>query len=152
MKSLILLWIGISLSVLTYLATILFELDLFERFVEILTLFEAYEFDEVIIPVLILGFFSTLYVVQLRRETFLEKEKSKIYVATLSSSYHIIQDFLNNMEELRTQMKSISHLDPTYIKDLDKNIKKVIALLDKLSHIEKIDEQVIKKTVGIRFF
>ena len=150
MKSTLLLWIGFVLSLAIYFFTILFDLDLFERVIGFLESVEAYEFDEVIIPLIIFGVFSIVHLNRLRKKAFIDEEKSKIYLAMLSSSFHILRNLLNQIQFFKREAEETPGFSQETITDLDKASKDALDLLENLSHLEKVDEQSIKHSVGTK--
>ncbi len=150
MKQTLLLWVGFTVSLILYVVTVLYELDFFEKFVSLMSMLEIYELDEVVIPLIIFGMFLIIHLIQARNRVLVEEEKSKIYLAMLSSSYHILRNFLNQMQFFKMEAEKTPAFDKQVIRDLDKNVEEALALIEKLGDLEKINEQSIKNSVGTK--
>ncbi len=150
MKKTKLLWIGFALSFSVYLIIVLLDLDLFERIVELVGLLEAYEFDELIIPLIMFGAFSIAYLFQLRKSAHIEEEKSKIYLAMLSSSFHILRNLLNQIQFFKKEAEQTPGFSRETISALDKTTSEALNLLEKLGRLEQVSEQTIKHSVGTK--
>ena len=143
-----LLWIGISVSILLYISAIAFKLEVFEGFVNLMILVEDYEFDEVFFPIVILSVFLIFYAIQIKSE--LEKEKGKIYITTLTTTYQILKNFISQIEELKTEAKQNPQVDTLLIANLEKSIQEALDVLESLKNLKKLEVEEIKKIAGIK--
>ncbi len=64
MKNYKLTLIGIAISAVVFLSTIISDADLFEQLISTLENFERFEVDEFIIPIVILGSFVLFYLIR----------------------------------------------------------------------------------------
>ncbi len=111
---------------------------------------ETYEFDELIFPFLIFCAFCLAYLQKAKKESEMEKEKSKIYVAMLSSSHHILKNFLNQMMIFKVTAQETPNFDPKVLSYFDSITEEALELLDNLSDITSIDEDSINQSVGTK--
>lgn len=148
MKSKLLLWIGISSSIIFYTLAVVFELEIFEGFCELMTLFEAYELDEVVIPLLILNFFLIIYVVRIGRESSSDWKKSDIHLGRLkelSASSEVLATVLDKMHRLKDHATHEPNFDQHWVATLDQYIQDVVTSSDNLKNLQKAEEREIKK-------
>lgn len=141
---------GLLISLLTYMSTVLFDLELFESTVSALHRFEHLEIDELIIPALILLLFSCLDLRRRHREEIIEKEKVKIYKAMLFSTEHILNNFLNEMQIFKLTAEETEGFDQDVLKLYDEVIHEASAQVDSLGSITHINEDAIQKAVKPR--
>ena len=111
-------------------------------------LLEDYEFDEVFFPIVILSVFLIFYTIQIKSE--LEKEKGKIYITTLTTTYQILKNFISQVEELKAEAKQNPQVDTILITNLEKSIQEALDVLENLKHLKKLEVEEIKKIAGIK--
>ncbi|MEP1097451.1 MAG: hypothetical protein ABJG78_20200 [Cyclobacteriaceae bacterium] len=145
-----LIWIGLSISILLYVLTIAFELDLFEKIEQFVRPLERFEVDELIIPVIIFSVFCLLQGFSHVRKARIESEKAKIYTAMLSSTYHILNNLLNQLQLFQMTAKNTAGFDAEVLSKFDEAIDDALGQLEKLSHVSAIDEAAIKASVGTK--
>ncbi|MEO9869486.1 hypothetical protein [Ekhidna sp.] len=150
MKDASLLWIGLCLSVLLFVTVVLFDLDLFEKLVFLMEKLENFEFDEAIIPFFLFSAFSLAHFQKRKRKTETEKQKAKVYIAMLSSAYHILNNFMNQMQIFKVTAQETPEFDQEVLSYYDKIMKEAQELLHNLSTISKIDEDSINESVGTK--
>lgn len=150
MKSKLLLWTGLTTSILFYTLAVFFQLEIFEGFCELMALFEAYELDEIVLPLMILNFFLIIYLVQIRKENEIDSKKSKIHLdrlKELASSKEILGALLTNMSQLKATAIQNSNLDPDWMLQFDKRFEEVEASTHKLALLQEAEEREIKKII-----
>ena len=83
----------------------------------------------------------------IRVEIAAEKDKEKIYLATLSSSQHILNNLLNQLQFIKME---IEHCDTENgaAEHMDTIIQEGSHLMKKLSNIDHVDAQVIRQSVN----
>lgn len=150
MKNQKLIWTGLTISILLYLVTIIFELDLFEKIEQFAREFERFEVDEIIIPLIIFSLFALIQGFTHVKKARIESEKAKIYTAMLSSSYHILNNLLNQMQLFQMTAKATSNFDPDVLSKFDGVIDEATNQIKKLSKISTITEASIKASVGTK--
>jgi len=138
---------GFVLGLGVYVLVVLTEFDLFERLVASMAEVEAYELDEILIPLTIfLGFM----VAEFFRQRFLHlvvEERSKVYRAMLSSSYHVLNNFLNQMQIIKLEAEKSDDFDPEILSLYGKIVEDAQNQLDALSKVTDITEKQIKGSI-----
>ncbi len=139
--------IGLIISISIYLCCILFELDLFEKCIFLLEGLEKFELDEIIIPVFIFFIFLLLNKRRRLKAVKLENEKLKIYKAMLSSSHHILNNFVQQMDLFKITAEETPGFDDEVLSFYEDIINATIDQINSLSNVEKIDESAIRTSV-----
>lgn len=140
--------IGLCVSITIFLATLAGDLDLFERFASLLDEAEAFEIDELVIPVFIFGAFAIWDFAQKRKKAQLELEKVKVYKAMLTSTHHILNNFLNQMQLFRLTAESTPDFDPEVIQFYDQILADTVQQIEALSSITNVDETAIWASIA----
>lgn len=140
--------VGIVLAVGVKLAAVLLQLDLFERLVSALAVLERFEIDEIIIPTFILLVFALLDQVKKQREQKIAREKLAIYTAMLSSTHHILNNFLHQMQLFKITARNTPGFDPKILSLYDVVIEGASAQIDALGKITDINEASIRASVA----
>ncbi|MEM7584476.1 MAG: hypothetical protein AAF560_13895 [Acidobacteriota bacterium] len=139
--------IGLGIAVSALLLTVIFDLDLFERSVGLLEALERYEVDELVIPLLIFLVFALLDQIKNRRSHAVELEKVKIYRAMLTSTHHILNNFLNQMRLFQLTAKDTPGFDPEVLAFYERIVEDASTQIEALGSITEIDEVSIKRSV-----
>jgi len=139
--------IGLVLSGSIYLFCIVLELDLFEKSIILLEGLEKFELDEIIIPVFVFFVFLLLNKRRRLKAIKLENEKLKIYKAMLSSSHHILNNFLQQMNLFKITAEETPGFDNEVLLCYEEIIEATVAQIDSLSNLDKIDESTIRTSV-----
>jgi len=135
------------ISGFVYFSTIFLELDLFEQVLAFLSSIEQFEFDEFIIPILI---FSVFMVFDMRRRVKkikLENAKLKIYKAMLSSSHHILNNFIYQMDIFKITAEDTPGFDAKTLSFYEDIISNTSHQIYSLSNLSSIDEYSIRTSV-----
>ncbi len=148
MKKYTLSIIGFVISIIFYLLTIIFELEAFENFVSLMEKFEDIELDEIMIPILIMFIFAFFNVSTSNKNKRIEMEKVKIYKAMMSSTHHIMNNFLNQIQLLRMEAENTPGFDGEILELYNKTVYEATTQIKSLSSITSIDEETIKRSVA----
>lgn len=150
MKSKSLLWIGIATSIIFYMLAVVFELEIFEGFCELMMLFEAYELDEIVMPMMILNVFLIIYLIRMRGETSQDHKKSKIYLERLrelASSGEVLDAVLEQLKQIRNVAGRDPNVESEWLTHLDNQIKEVRRSSEKLVLLKESEAQEIQKII-----
>ena len=139
---------GLVISMVLLLFTIINDIDLFEGFIYYLNIAEIYEIDEFIIPLSIFILFAFLNLYKRQKDYKIEQEKLVIYKAMLSSSHHILNNFLNQMQIFKITAEDTPDFDQDILKLYNQIIKNTSEQIDRLSNITTIDEESIFSSVA----
>ncbi len=148
MKSKLLLWSGILTSIIFYTLAVVFELEIFEGFCELMVLFEEYELDEVIIPLLILNFFLIIYVVRTSMETSSDRKQSDIHIGRLkelAASSELLSAVLDKLHQMKDKVLNSPNADDDWVVTLDQYMQDILTSADKLTTFRQAEEREIKK-------
>lgn len=148
MKKYKLTLVGLLISATVLLFTLVGNVDLFEKFHNYLHKMEAFEIDEFIIPSLIFSLFVLFDMLKLRKEHTVELEKVKIYKAMLSSTHHVLNNFLQQMLIFRMRADSTPGFDPKILALYETIMKEASEQIDALGSITNIDEASIHDSVA----
>ena len=139
--------IGLVLAVLIYLISIFLELNLIEQCKTLLASIQQFELNEIVIPVLI--FFVFLYLDTHRRSKRIQVENAKrnIYKAMLSSSHHILNNFIYQMGIFKITAEDTPGFDSKILDVYDDIVNSTSHKINSLSNLTTIDEFSIRKSV-----
>ncbi|GAA4279056.1 hypothetical protein [Aquimarina mytili] len=139
--------VGLLLSVFIYFSTIFLDLDLFEQFIEFLSSIDHLELDEIIIPLLI--FFVFLFIDTRRnsKKNQMENAKLNIYKAMLSSSHHILNNFIYQMDIFKITAEDTPGFDAKVLAFYEDIISNASHQINSLSSLTTIDEFSIRMSV-----
>jgi len=140
--------IGFLISGVVLLHSLINKVDLFEKIRRYLSTLEAYEIDEFIIPLFIFLSFALLDLVKRQIETNAERERIQIYKAMLSSTHHVLNNFLHQMQIFKLTAESTSDFDPDILQLYDQIIRDASEQLDALGSITTIDASSIHNSVA----
>jgi len=139
--------IGLAISVTIWLATFISGTDLFEILVNGLEKLEKFEVDELIIPIAIFFIFALLDLFTKHRRQTIEIEKIKIYHAMLSSTHHILNNFLNKMQLFKISAEESDVFPESVIELYDQIIQDAVKQIESMGSIMSIDEVSIRASV-----
>ena len=144
--------IGLIISIALYLIISLGQIDLFEWFVTFLGRFEEYELDEIIIPWLIFMVFLMIDTFRRQRSHAVQEEKMKVYKAMLNSSYHVLNNFLNQMFLFKLTAEHTKGFPPDIIEKYDEIMEDTRSQLEALGSLkeENLDESAILTSVRMK--
>ncbi len=139
--------IGLVVSILFYVTTIFLELDLFEQIIVFLSSFDYFKLDEIIIPVLIFFGFFVLDTWRNNKKVQVENAKLNIYKAMLSSSHHILNNFMYQMDIFKITAEDTPGFDEKVLSFYEDIVDNASHQIDSLSSLTTIDEFSIKTSV-----
>ncbi len=147
------LW-GFAVSLISLLCILVFEVDAFEALANFLWLFEDFELDEIIIPLFVFSIFLIVNLVKNQKEHELEAEKIKIYKAMLTSSQHVINNLLNEIQLFKIEAEATPEFPSETLSLFNEVTEEASQQIKALSSIENVDEdsifQSIRPTSGQR--
>ncbi|SEK30661.1 hypothetical protein SAMN04487910_0211 [Aquimarina amphilecti] len=139
--------IGFAISAFLYFSSIFLELDLFELVLSFLASIEQFNFGEFILPLMI---FSVFLIFDMRRRVKkikLENAKLKIYKAMLSSSHHILNNFIYQMDIFKITAEDTPGFDAKTLAYYEDIISNTSSQIHSLSNLSTIDEYSIRTSV-----
>ncbi|MEW7291689.1 hypothetical protein [Aquimarina sp. 2304DJ70-9] len=139
--------IGLVLSVFIYVTTTILELDLFEHFLEFLLNMEQFKLDEIIIPIMVFFVFLYFDVHRRSKRILIENAKLNIYKAMLSSSHHILNNFVYQMDIFKITAEDTPGFDAQILSFYEDIISNTSHQINSLSNLETIDEFSIRTSV-----
>ena len=139
--------IGAVVAVSLFLYISITGFDFFELVAGILWRYEHFELDEYVIPLSIFSHFFLLDLLLKQRKQKIEKERSEIYEAMLFTNYHIMNNFLNNMQLFKLTAENVPEFPKDVLENYDRIIKETQKQLCSLKQIENIDKKSIKASV-----
>ncbi len=139
---------GFISAAVFFLLSLIFELDTFEALTGILAGLEEYETDELFLSLSLLCVFASLDALRRRRKRKVETEKLKIYKAMLSSTRHILNNFLNQMLLFKLTADRSPGFDPEILQKYDKIIEDATAQIQALGELNEINESTIEASVN----
>jgi len=85
---------------------------------------------------------------QIRSLTYnMEKEKEKIYLATIHGAQHITNNLLNELKIVELEIEKHSEFDKEISSMFIDMLSKANALMKSLSSVENIDDEAIRKSI-----
>lgn len=139
--------IGSIFSIGLYIITVIFNLDLFEFFVNSIAKLEIIELDELIIPIFIFVFFVFLNILINFNKNKILLEKTKIYSAMLHSLHHILNNFINQAQIVKIEAESSKDFNKEVLEIYDNIIDEAYNLTRSLESVDQIDEKNITDSV-----
>ncbi len=139
--------IGLVLSIFIYVTSIVLELELFEKAIALLASIEQFEFDEMIIPVIIFFIFLLIDTRQNAKKVKMENAKLNIYKAMLFSSHHILNNFIYQMDIFKITAEDTPGFDVKVLAFYEEIISNASHQINSLSSLTTIDEFSIRTSV-----
>lgn len=143
-------YVGLGLGLAVLLASLGFDLDVFENLVAFLESSERYEVDELLLACFIFAGFAAADQFRRRRERRIEMEKLKIYKAMLFSTHHILNNFLNQMLIVRLAAEDTPGFDPAVLAHYEQIIRDTSAQIAALGKLARVDAETILESVEPR--
>ena len=138
---------GLLFSLFIYFTIIFLELDLFEKFMAFLASLERFEFDEMILPFLIFVVFLFIDTTRNAWRIRVENEKKNVYKAMLSSSHHILNNFIYQMDIFKLTAEDTPGFDVKVLAFYEDIISNASDQIHSLSNLNSIDEFSIRTSV-----
>ncbi len=139
--------VGFFLSVSIAVLSNIFDLDPFDHLVTFFSSVEQYEIDEIFIGSLVFLFFFVADLILWHRDQKVEMEKVKIYRAMITSSHHILNNFLNQMLIFKMTAEATSGFDPEILRLYDDIISDARQQIEALSTIAEISQEAIEESI-----
>ena len=140
--------VGFGASILIGVLSYAIDLDPFDRLVDFFNTMEHYELDELFVAWVILMTFITLDLLIQQRNQKIENEKTKVYKAMISSTHHILNNFLNQMQIFKITAQNTPGFDQQILDFYDTIIDEATNQLEALSSLKEINEAAIRKSVA----
>ncbi len=137
-------------SVIFLIISIVFDMDLFERLLVALEDLEKYEIDELFIPLMIFFGFAFADVIKQAKLRRVELEKTKIHRAMLSSTHHVLNNFLNQMQLFKMTADDTPGFDPNVLSLYNQIIAEASGQIESLGSLSDINETTIAAAVAPR--
>ncbi len=150
MKNLKLTFIGGLVSVCFLIISIVFDMDLFEQLLLTLEDLEKYEIDELFIPFMIFFVFAFLDFIKWQKSHKVDLEKIKIHRAMMSSTHHVLNNFLNQMQLFKMTADDTPGFDPRVLSLYNQIINEASGQIEALGSLSEINESTIAAAVAPR--
>ena len=137
--------IALVFSAFFYFASVLAEVDIFERVGETLSGFEIYEADKLLIAVLFVlcGFIIDMHMIKSReeREMAIQEHRLRVLRATMNSVNDINNNFLNSLLLFRMEAEDKGALSYDSLALFDSLISDASEKLKRISRLEHTHEK-----------
>lgn len=140
--------LGLILGIIIYLINLISGFDLFEKSLAMIMKMEMFEIDEFIIPLLIFILFTIIQLVKNDKTNTVTNEKLNIYKAMVSSSHHIINNFLNQIQLIKITAEEFPDFDPEVLELYEKTVNETKKQIESLSNLTQIDVETIYNSVA----
>ena len=139
--------VGVGLSVVIYLLSVTFDIDLFERVVTFLEEVDHLELDEILLCGVIILVFASFDILRRRRAIEVAEEKAKIYRAMMFGVHHILNNFLNQMQLFRMTAENTPGFDGEILELYDRVILETKTQIEAIGSVSAVDDEEIRKSV-----
>ena len=139
--------VGIAVGLAYYGSATIGNLDGFESVLSALRSWDQYELDELLIAMLAIMMFFFLDCVSLVQERKYEKQRVETYRATMESTHHILNNFLNQAQILELAVENDPKIDPEVIEMYHQTVNEAISQLEQLDRLNSIEPDKIRKAV-----
>ena len=140
--------LGFSLSILA--STVVFDLDLFEKMLQLLRAIEHFEADELVIPLLVFLPFFVVDTLRRRRQERIEHERAEIYRAMVRSTHHVLNNFLNQLQWFKMAAEETPGFDRKVLDLYDRTILDAARQVQAMGNITHINSVTIEEAVAPR--
>lgn len=140
--------VGLVISLMFFLATHIFDYDIFENIVELLEKAEKFEIDEIVMPIFISLLFATFDFFRMHKKNKIEIEKIKIYKAMLASTNHVLNNFLNQMLLFKLTADDTPGFDPEILSLYETIIKETSDQIKEPGSVTRMNESSRKASVA----
>ena len=144
--------LGVAVGFLFYGSAALRDFDVFESVLPFFHEWDQLELDEFFLSLCLVLSFVLIDFFLIIRNQGVEKERVEIYRATLESTHHILNNFLNQAQLLELVAEKDPNFDMEAIELYRTTIDEAIAKLEALDQLEKIDPDSIRKAVSPDLF
>lgn len=84
---------------------------------------------------------------ELAQQEIIQKERQKIYSATVFGAQHILNNLLNQLQIVNFEIERHPSFDPEVIKAIHSMLDDAKGLMTKLSSVEHLDDEAIRQSV-----
>ena len=142
------IWIGFVLSLGLYILLHLTGWDWFEKLALLFDHYDHYEVDELFISGIVLAVFFIIDVNHRKKRAEIELEKAAIYKAMLTSTQHVMNNFLNKMQLFKFTAEGIPDFPQEILAKYDEISQEATAQIKALNNITHISPEVIAESVA----
>lgn len=103
--------------------------------------------NDYLVPIVIVGLFVLFDVYRKQMHYEMELEKQKIFTAAVTSTHHILNNCLNQLQIVKLTAEQTPGFDPSVIATYDKIVDEANRQIRNLSEVMDMDEQIIKSSV-----
>ncbi|MBO3697413.1 hypothetical protein [Roseivirga sp. E12] len=139
--------IGLFLAIILLFATICFDLDLFEKLVELTIQIEFLEIDEFILPIVLFLSGCSLNLIRIARKRYLQNQRIEVYKNMMLASNHVLKTCMNQMMLVRLAAEETPDFDPEMIKLFDRIVASSKDQLEALGKIENLSIDAIWQSI-----
>ncbi len=139
--------LGFIVAVTVFAISTTYKIDLFEKLVTTLHKIEKYEVDEILVSVFIFLMFVFIDFARRERLKKIEHEKIKVYQAMLSSSHHVLNNFLNKMQLFKMTAENYIGFPKEVLNIYDNIFETALEQMEALSKVTDINEENITRSV-----
>ncbi len=139
--------IGLVLSIFIYFTSTFLELNLFQQVVSLLNSIQELKLEGIVIPFIIFSIFVIYDIRQRVKKVKMENAKQNIYKAMLSSSHHILNNFIYQMDLFKITAEDTPGFDSKVLAFYEDIISDASDQIDSLSNLTSIDEFSIRSSV-----
>ena len=140
-------WIGLGIAVVILVYAHFVEVDPFDWLVDFFKSVEDYEVDEIFIGAFIFIICLAIDLIRQQRDQKVEQEKLKVYRAMISSSHHILNNFLNQMQLFKITAENTPGFDRDVLGLYDRIMKEATEQIKALSNVSEVSEKHIQESV-----
>jgi len=140
-------WLGFSIAVVILVYAHFVEVDPFDWLVAFFKTAEDYELDEIFIGAFIFLACLAADLLKQKRDRRVEREKVKVYQAMISSSHHILNNFLNQMQLFKITAENTPGFDKNVLGLYDRIMHEATEQIKALSNVSEVNEKHIKESV-----
>ena len=139
--------LGIAIGLAYYGFATLGDFDGFESFSGALMNWEHIELDELFVAMLAILMFFLIDCMSLVQERKHEKQRMDTYHATLETTHHILNNFLNQAQILELAVEEDPKFDPEIIEMYHQTVKEATEQLAQLDHLSSVEPDNIRSAV-----
>lgn len=143
--------LGIAIGLTYYGFATIGDLDGFESISGALNNWENIELDELLVAMLAILMFFLIDCISLIQERKHEKQRMETYHATLETTHHILNNFLNQAQILELAVEEDPKFDPEIIAMYHQTVREATEQLKQLDHLSSVEPDEIRSAVYSNF-
>ncbi len=144
--------LGVAVGFLFFGSAALRDFDIFESILPYLANLDHLEFDEFLLSLGLIAAFVLIDFVLIIRDHSMNQQRLDIYRATLDSTHHIINNFLNQAQLMELVAANDPNFDMETIELYRTTINEAMEKLEALDQLKQIDPDSIRKAVSPDLF